>query len=195
MPLDDRLREGLRADADLVVPDTDRHLAVVRGRGRVGPSTTGWLVAATATIVVIAVLVLGIPPGAPSTGPGATNEPTPRASSVVPPGLEGTGWTVTLLASDPGVAELGMAGAWSIRFGRDSAMAVTSPALATSRDAYALDDGVFATNLFASDHDSTCAGPGEYHVSLGAGRVTFSGSDTCAQRRVLLTTRPWSSGE
>ena len=57
MPLDDRLRDGLRRDADSIVADTDRHLATVAGRARVGTSATGWLVAAAAAVVVIAMLI------------------------------------------------------------------------------------------------------------------------------------------
>ena len=81
MPFDDRLRDGLRREADPIVPDTERHLAAVLGRSRDGTGVTSWLVVATAAVMVIALLVLGILPGARVPRPGTTAEPTAAGSS------------------------------------------------------------------------------------------------------------------
>lgn len=201
MPLDDRLRDELGRDADPVAPDTERHLAVVRGRGRARPSTTGWLLAATATIAVIAILVLGTLPGARVIGPGGTNAPTPSPGSAPPRGLEGTEWTVTLLATDPSVAELGMAGEWTLRVGATSTLDVDTPASFRTPSGsmpagyvWALDGGSFVTNLFARDFGAACAGSGGYEATVEDTQLVFAGRDTCRPRHVLLTTRPWARG-
>jgi hypothetical protein len=203
MSLDDRLRDGLRSDVDPMAPDTERSLREIRRRAEGGPGM-GPLLAAIAGLVLITVLVIGmVPVAGPRVSP---SPPAPSAASVtpgpsaLPDALSGTSWSVTLLSTDPGVADLGMAGDWTLSLGEDASLVVgppngfqTSRGAAPSRTLYASSDGRFLTTLFAPDFGPSCAGSGDFQVAIEPTRLVFTGTDTCQPRDVLLTTHPWTA--
>ncbi len=107
---------------------------------------------------------------------------------------------MTLSASDPGVAGLGMAGDWTMRLGAGSTIDLSPPAGFRPPSGRAPDGYVhaevgasFVTTLFARDFAAPCAGPGTYAWMINGDHLTFTTvDDTCDARRTLLTTRPWS---
>jgi hypothetical protein len=202
MPLDDRLREGLRQDVEHVLPDTERRMRAIRRRGEPRSGSIGWLAAAAAAVAIVAILVIGLRPAGvsvrPGSSPGPTVRPTPGLSSSHE-GIAGTAWSVELLDTDPGVAESDMAGSWTLRLGGDSIAEVSPPDGFTPPDgaaritgAYAITGDLVATNLFTRGFGAACTGSGDYRYSLTGGLLVLAGRDTCLVRHALLTTRAWA---
>ena len=182
MGLDRRLREALHEHASSIEPDTHGRLDTVMRRGGPRNRWGGVLAGAAAAVLLLAV--------------AGTMLPLSRQDAV----LTGTTWTVTLEPDDPGVADLAMAGTWSLQLGDRSTIALSPPPTFIAQGASAPDGYVYTatgaemtTNLFSRDHGAMCAGPATYAVSIDGDRLTFIGSDSCPARAVLLETRAWTA--
>lgn len=185
MPLDDRLRHGLRQDASRIRPDVEVHLRAVQARVRrpVMP-VSSVLVAAT---IVIAVVIIGRLQ-APN-GPGAT--PAPSGPTGV---IAGT-YSTILAASDRGVAEHGLAGTWELQVDVDGLAVLTPPigfqagARSFPGIAISVSGDQLRTDALYTDY---CSSVGTYRWIRSGDRLTFEPSDdTCAIRVALLSTQPW----
>jgi hypothetical protein len=182
MGLDRRLREELHVHASSIEPDPHGHLEAVMQRGRRRGQWPGALAGAAAAVLLIAVAGTMPPPG--------------RQDSA----LTGTTWTVSLEPGDPRVADLGMAGTWTLRLGDRSTIELTPPPAFSTDGGTGLDGYVYTidgadviTNLVSRDHGATCAGPATYRWSIDGDRLTFTSLDSCDVRATLLATRPWTA--
>ena len=103
---------------------------------------------------------------------------------------------VRLDPADPGVADLGLAGTWSMTLAADGTIDLAPPSsFAGSRatgHTFSLAGSMFRTDLYYNDY---CNSVGVYAWTRSNGELTFtSSSDGCAIRMTLLGTHPWSEG-
>ena len=193
MPLDERLRETFHRTASAIEPDVELRLDATLRRGRRPASQTGFgsLLAAVAGIAVLVVVVRLA--GAQLFGPGAPAS-SPGSSLITNDAVSGT-YTVTLLASDPGVTtgEVDLAGSWSITLLASGLMELAPPAAFEGSRAeghsYSLDDGTLRTDLWFNDYCSTV---GTYTWTLAPETLLLAvADDSCNLRATLLATRAW----
>jgi hypothetical protein len=205
MPLDDRLRHGLHAEAAGIEPDVERHLERVRGRSRHMTAPVGRLaVAGIVAIAVVAVVrissvdpvsvVMSMFEPAPTIAPVVSDDPVDPSDP-----LAGT-YRLHLDDTDAVVAESGMAGDWEVTLAANSAITLTAPdgysaALEESVTGYvyAIRDDRLYTNLFARHLAQGCAGSGTYRWHFTDGRLALEGiEDMCLARLALLASQPWT---
>jgi hypothetical protein len=187
MSLDRRLRSALNRAGQTVQPDTDERLRIVLDRGRIrrGPPI-GLALVGAAAIVILVVGTRFLPSlQGPAAVPTSTSDP--RAA------VAGT-YTVSLLADDPGVADLGIAGTWSITLHPSGAIDIDPPdtfaGSAASGHTFAINGDSFRTDLYYNDY---CDSIASYRLVVEAGTLAFDQSDdTCAIRVALLAMHPWT---
>lgn len=193
MPLDRRMREGMRRMAADLEPDVDGRLeATLRGARRA--ATRQQLRDALGFAAVILAVVLVGPPliealRSGSLGVGASPSPTPGAA------LTGT-YATTLVSTDVAVTSNRMAGDWTIGFGSSGILTVAPPPGFTGTySGYSFDvaGSQFRTVLFGEDVCSTLL-PGTYQWSISSDRLTFIVvDDSCPGRVALLTSAAWNA--
>ena len=193
MPLDRRIRDGMRRMAADLEPDVEGRLeATLRGSRRAATrqQLRNGLVFATA---VMAVLLVG--PSLydafrnRSPGVGVSPSSTPAAS------LTGT-YATTLVSSDVAVTSNRMAGNWTIGFGPSQILTVTAPPDFTgtySGYSFAIDGPLLRTDLFGEDVCTPIL-PGTYRWRLTGDQLTLTAvDDACPGRVGLLTSAAWSA--
>lgn len=185
MPVDDRLRDGLRRSAAAVPVHAERalqdtlDLARRRSRSR--------RVAAAGVGLVAVVLAVVLPWR--SDGPDRVTAPPADTRAR----LLGS-WTAQVAPGGPQVSAHALAGSWTLTFTAGGSLNVTPPgayAGTLAGDGYQLAGDELRTDVLGSD---TCAGSGRgtYRVGLDAGRLALrSVRDSCAARRVLLGAQAW----
>jgi hypothetical protein len=193
MPLDQRMRETFERTAAAHEPDVELRLDATLRNGIRPQRQTGFgsLLAAAAGVVVLVVVVrlaggqlFG--PGAPTSSPGAS----PAANDAI-----AGRYTVTLLASDPGITtgDLDLTGIWSMTLLPSGAMELAAPPdFAGSRaegHAYSLEGASFRTDLWFNDYCSTV---GSYTWTASSDTLLLAvADDGCQLRATLLATRAW----
>lgn len=183
MSVEDRLRSGLEAQAQLTLPRTEEQLEQVwrRRRRRHEVRWGGIAVAATVAAVLGATIL-------PETLGGGEVSP-PVASS----GLAGT-YAVAVGRSATTVRE-GMVGLWTVTLSESGTLEVDPPPSyerATSGAAYTTDGGQLTTNAFL-DHPGCQTTPsGTYAWTIDGTSVQFEHvDDACPARRILFEEQPW----
>jgi hypothetical protein len=191
MSADQRLRQGLAANADRIVAGLDASdvaasLTAVRAAGhrRRRRRTFGIAAMTGAVAVAVVALVVLLVPRFTSTH----STPVPLAG---PAAIAGT-WR-TAVATDA----KGEAGAWTITLFADGRAVPDPPAgFAGSSEpfAFSLQGQVFRTDAFSND---ACADlpAGRYAVLRAGNTMTFiKVSDDCAVRASLFAGQQWSAG-
>ena len=193
MPLERRMREGMRRMAADLEPDIEERLEeTLRGARRADTRRELRDAFASATVILV-VLLVGLPfIGAlrdRSVGVGATPSPTATVS------LTGT-YATTLVSSDVAVTSRRMAGDWTIGFGANGILTVAPPpdfTGITSGYSFVVAGSQFRTVLFGEDVCSTIL-PGTYQWSISSDRLTFTVvDDSCPGRVALLTSAAWNA--
>ena len=203
MPLDRRLREGLRREAATFTPDVERNLAKVAARGRPAPARGLALVATAVILLVVAIRIGGGDPLAMVAGvlsPDRSLKPSASSASTADDRLAGT-YRVTLDGGDVTVVSLTMGGEWIVSLRTDSGIELTAPTTFAADDPAALTGYIYATrgdlfytNAFAHHFSQGCAGSGTYRWSMVAGGLHFElVEDSCPARVALMTGSDWTS--
>ncbi|MDP4501170.1 hypothetical protein [Nonomuraea turcica] len=178
MSFERRLREGLVAAAARVEPDTERALVRVRlhrRRRRLFRPLVAVVAVAMTVLLVPVVLALS----------------AERRDEAVTREL-----AATYTAELPDTSGLNLAGRWFLTVRPDGSANVGGPPGLTVRGPgpagtyVRIDDERLRTNLFYND---LCTGEGLYGWRRDGDVLTFTVvEDTCAARRMLLTSSPWS---
>ena len=193
MPLDERLRETFERTAAAHEPDVELRLDATLRHGLRPQRQTGFgsLLAAAAGVVILVVVVrlAGgqlFDPGTPTSSPGS--------SPTVNDAVAGR-YTLTLLASDPGVTtgDVGLTGTWSMTLLSSGEMELAPPpefeGSRAEGHAYSLDGASFRTDLWFNDYCSTV---GTYTWSVEPETLLLVvADDGCQLRATLLATRAW----
>ena len=191
MSADQRLRQGLAANADRIVAGLDAsdmaaRLTAVRATGRrrrnrhrLGIAT----MTAAMAMAIVALAIMVVPRLA-----GTRSVPVPPAG---PAAIAGT-WRTTVVTDAKGEA-----GPWTITLFADGRAVPDPPAgFAGSSEpfAFSLQGQVFRTDAFSND---ACADlpAGRYAVLRAGNTMTFiKVSDDCAVRASLFAGQQWSAG-
>jgi hypothetical protein len=192
MPLERRMRDGMRRLAGDLEPDVEGRLeATLRGARRADTQRQLRDALASAAVVLVIVLV-GLPfvDALRNRTPGVGATPSPTATFPV----TGT-YATTLFATDGRVTSNQMLGDWTIEFGSNRILTVTAPrAFTETLTGYSFEvlGSQFSTDLFGEDACSTLL-PGTYQWSLSGGDgLTFVvADDPCPQRVALFTAGAW----
>lgn len=193
MPLDQRLRETFERTTAAYEPDVELRLDATLRRGLRPQRQTGFgsMLAAAAGVVVLVVVVrlAGgqlIDPGASTSSPGASPAPNDAIAG---------SYTVTLLASDPGVAtgDLDLTGTWSMTLLPSGEMELAPPpdfeGSRAEGHTFRLDGSTFRTDLYFNDYCSTV---GTYTWTAASDTLLLAvAEDGCQLRATLLATRAW----
>ena len=185
MSVDDRLRQGLGANAAAFEPEVERHLDDVRRRGRRAVrfrmARTGTaVVAVAAAAALVAVLVR----------PGASEDPAPAPPAV------GTSPTAELFRSYRAdvTRPQRLAGRWGLELQGNGSVLVTAPAGyagVISGTIFTADRSRLRINLFAQDVCSDL-GNGEYDWSRVGDRLVLEVSnDPCVARARFFSDNEW----
>jgi len=192
MPVESRLRQGFRRNADALEPDVERFLSTVLDRARRRRLVRRRIVACVAVAAAVAVAVFG-PQVVDAVLSSMLEQPgIPPIETVGPQGLTGT-FQGRLWPGLDAVREDRMTGQWAIVLNPDGTMTVQAPsAFAGALGAYRFQPHGpgFRTNLFAQD---VCEGfPwGRYTWSRSGSDLTFKvAHDPCDARLALLTSEP-----
>jgi hypothetical protein len=196
MSLDRRLRDELEREAARIEPDVGRGLVVVEARARRGATAgLGSLLVAAAAVVLLVVGVQTLRSTSPDTEPGGSVPPTFLSPSPRTTDIAGT-YRATLELSDGGAEFADVAGEWTMELRADGVMLMAPPAAfregstPQSGAAYSIDDGRFRSNLF----QQLCNSIGVYAWILDGGVLTLTSvDDSCALRRLVLASTPWTT--
>jgi hypothetical protein len=196
MPLDERLREGLRREAETIQPDVGGGLRAVEARARrQGTMGLGSLIGAAAVVLLVVAFqaVRSVPDDEIG---GSRGSPSPTAMTPDASGydhLSGT-YVVILQAGDASESADDVAGGWSMTLDGDGTMLVAPPSTfeeggaVQSGVAFSIDRDRLRTNLFQERCDSV----GEYRWDLTDDRLTLTPvAEDCALRRTVLSARAW----
>jgi hypothetical protein len=182
MSVEDRLRSGLTADADLVAPRAEDLLGEVRRRHRRGRAArwAGASIAAVAMVAATVGVVLLVPEVLPGRGPdvGAS----PRSSLV-------GDYTVAVGAGAAARRE-DMTGRWRVSMTSEGRMLIQPPPGfpgATSGASYAVDDDELTTNALVDQPGCQAEPSGRYRWALSGTALELTAlEDRCRARRVLF---------
>ncbi len=185
MSVDDRIRDGMIANATAHQPAVESSLDKVRERGRRAQTrrvvmAAGSVAAGSVAAVAAAVLIL-----ASSNAPDRTEPATPAPSATS--ALFGR-YQADVTSPDQ------LAGHWVLEFGGNGTITVIPPegyAGVVSGTLLSADGTTFRTNLFEQD---VCAylGNGEFRWTREEGRLALRvGHDPCAPRRTFFTGNRW----
>jgi hypothetical protein len=190
MPLDRRLRDGMQRLAQDLDPDVEGRLeATLRNARRAGRRRQFRAAFAFAT-VILAVVLVGPPLiDALRAGPGVGASPSP------PPTISlGGTFTTTLVSTEVAVTSNRMSGDWTLQFGSNGIMTVTTPSAYTGTHSgytFHVTGSQFSTDLFGEDVCRRLP-PGTYQLSLTGGQLAFTVvDDSCPGRVALLTSAAW----
>ena len=193
MPLDQRLRETLERTAAGHEPDVELRLDAVLRHGvrRQRQTGLGGVLAAAAGVVVLVVVVRIA--GDQLFGPPAPTS-TPGVSPTTNDAIAGR-YTVTLLASEPGVTtgDVDLTGTWTMTLLPSGAMELAPPpdfeGSRAEGHAYSLDGATFRTDLWFNDY---CSAVGSYTWTAASETLLLAvADDGCQLRATLLATRAW----
>ena len=196
MAFDRRLRDELEREAVKIDPDVGRGLLAVEARARRRESGgLGSLVVAAAAVALIVVGVQALRSTSPDTEPGGSVPPTLLSPSPGTADIAGT-YRATLEASDGGAEFADVAGEWTMELRPDGVMLMAPPAAfregstPQSGVAYSIDGERFRSNLF----QQLCNSIGAYGWVLDGEVLTLTSvDDSCALRRVVLASTPWTT--
>ena len=188
MPIDRRLREDLGRDANRIHVDIERNLGAVQARVRHrGPSL---LIPAIAAAAVLAI-VIGLRFAPPNAIGGPTGTPSASAGANPFEAIAGI-YRATLDAPD----DASVAGSWTMELRRNGTLVLAPPttfsygSIAPSGISYTIEGDRLRTDMFYNDF---CASVGAYTWSLRGDVLTLSpASESCAIRKALLATSPWT---
>jgi len=183
MSVEDRLRSGLRAESQLMLPRTEDQLELVTGRKR---RRQAWrwggvgVAAAAATVVGVSV----VPGLLPSDGGSAPAES---------PTLTGT--YVVEVSNSADAAQEDMVGRWSVTVSKDGNLDIEPPSSyehLTSGAAYSVEGDELSTNAFL-DHPGCQTTPlGRYAWTIEGTTLAFDlVDDDCPARLVLFGGQTW----
>ena len=185
MSVDDRLRQGLGANATAFEPEVETSLGDVRRRnrrvGQVRAARVGGLVAAVAAVV--AVVAVALPSGVPRDRP-----PTPSVSAPSPTADLFSRYTADVTRPQR------LAGRWVLELRGNGSVVVTPPdgyAGVVSGTIFTADRARLRINLFAQD---VCAdlGNGEYLWSRKGDRLALTAThDSCQARTEFFSANEW----
>jgi hypothetical protein len=181
MSVDDRLRQGLGANATAFEPEVETSLDDVRRRGRrarrVRWARRGAVVAAaTAAAALVAVVVR----------PDVPADPVPTPPVAAP---SSTDELFTSYQADV-VTPQALAGRWGLELRGNGSVLVSAPAGyagVVSGTIFTADRSRLRINLFSQDVCSDL-GNGEYTWSRAGGRLTLAVSDDACEARVRFFT-------
>jgi hypothetical protein len=195
MSLDRRLRDELQREAARIEPDAGRGLVVVEARARRRATAGLGSLLAAAAVVLLVVGVQALQSASPDTEPGGSVPPTLLSPSPGTADIAGT-YRATLEASDGGAEFADVAGEWTMELRPDGVMLMAPPAAfregstPQSGAAYSIDGERFRSNLF----QQLCNSIGVYAWNLDGGVLTLTSvDDSCALRRVVLASTPWTT--
>jgi hypothetical protein len=184
MSIDDRMRAGLAANAELLPPPVEEHLDAVRRRHR--HRTRGRVLLAVAASVVLAVAAPLTVRSIVGTGP----EPAEPAPS---PSLTGSYRVVVRGAG----ATADMTGSWTVTLGADGQVQLKAPAdaslVADEGLHYQVRGDVLTTNLFLDRVGCQRGDPpvGAYEFAVSGTRASFTTLSDVCEPRVLLFSSTW----
>jgi hypothetical protein len=193
MPLDRRLREGIRRATSEVDPDVDHNLdrTFRRARRTIAVRRAGAAVAVAASIAIAIVVV-------PHAIDAMRREqlPSPAASPTItnPTAIAGTYETV-IPNDQPVVRQNGLAGRWTIRLGTNGIMTVSAPGSFTgvlSGTLFRIQGDHFRTNLFIQDVCSNLPIDSYRWTEQGNELRFMTITDPCEGRVAVLTSAPWT---
>jgi len=197
MPLDERVRRGLREAARAVPDDAAVRLDEVhqRARSRARGRTLMNAFAAVLLLVVAVPLLAVLTPRA-GIAPPASLAPSMSASKDPQGGLTGDYRVDLTRAGDP-LAAAELAGPWRLSFVDDGSMLWAAPPGASIsedviRDTYEASGSEVVLDLFSR---TLCrgAGVGAYTVARSGRTLTFLAvRDACGLRRAVLQTAAWT---
>jgi hypothetical protein len=182
MSIDDRMRAGLAANAELLPPPVEEHLDAVRRRHR--RRTRGRVALVAAAAVVLAVLApLGVR-WIVDPGPEPA-KPTPSLAGSYRVVVRGEGPTAD------------MTGAWTVTLGADGRMQVKAPAdgllVADEGLHYQVRGDVLTTNLFLDRVGCQRGDPpvGAYRFAVSGTGASFTTLGDSCEPRLLLFSSTW----
>jgi hypothetical protein len=189
MGLDRRIRDAFDEEARSIEPEVASRLSAVETAARRGSG-------APVGSLLLAALVLGavlLVPLALSGGQAPSPRPSPTTSMPATASVAGT-YVTELDAMDVEVPGVDVAGSWSMTLRLDGVIELVPPTTFTGSEAaghsYAVDGGTFRTDLYRNDY---CATLGRYTwTRTGDVLRLTSVEDTCAIRRAILGTMPWT---
>jgi hypothetical protein len=185
MSVDDRLRQGLGANATAMEPQVETRLDDVRRRGRragrVRRARTGALVAAAVAVAALVAFVVR---------PEVPQDPSPAPSVASP---SATAELFSRYSSDVSRPQR-LAGHWGLELRGNGSVVVTPPrgyAGVVSGTIFTADRSLLRINLFAQDVCSDL-GNGEYAWSRAGDRLVLAVSnDPCEARVRFFSENEW----
>jgi len=189
MPIDSRLREGLKRSMSAVHTDAERHLGDARRQGhrRLVIRRAAAVVAIAATIAIVAVAA----PGVLDIVRNQHRQPA-TPPSLLP--ISGT-YTTAITAKDTsGNAEAEAVGKWLLTLDGNGTLelaSLTNGDLGRSVTQYQTTGKEFLTTALAG---GKCSGLGTYTWLRSGSTLTFAVvSDPCPLRVAIFTSHPWTS--
>jgi hypothetical protein len=182
MSVEDRLRAGFAADADLVAPRTEDALEDIRRRRRRGRAArwAGASIAAVATAAATVGVVALLPQVLPARGPELGGSP--------PTSLVGD-YTVAVGAG-PAAQREGMTGRWRVSLTSEGSLLIQPPAGfpgATSGTSYAVDGDELTTNALVDQPGCQAEPSGRYRWAMSGATLELTVvEDRCRARRILF---------
>jgi hypothetical protein len=184
MPIDDRLRAGLSANADLLSPPVERHLTAVRRRHQRAVRLRVLAVAAAVALLAV------IPWGIVTAVRGRT--PDPVAPST-PASLAGSYRVVV----EAGGETRSMTGTWTVTLDADGAISLSPPpgfeGPAGDGETYELSGTTFTTNVLIGwpGCQRGTVQVGTYRVAVTDHGAEFTRLEDDCPARIALLGSPW----
>jgi len=191
MSVDDRLRQGLRANATAFEPVVERSLADVRRRsrraGRARMTRAGAPVVAAAAVAALLAVVTR--PGVLTDRVPAPSVTTPSSTAPSPTAHLFNRYEADVTRPRP------LAGHWSIELRGNGSVLVIPPdgyAGVVSATIFTADQNRLRINLFAQDVCADQGDDGEYLWSRDGDRLVLDVSrDSCAPRALFFADNEW----
>jgi hypothetical protein len=189
MPLDDRLRDALRDNANTFEPDTDAAWHQIQHRRR-RPSIARAVVFAAAAAALVVGLVLIVRPGDEPAGPATSNTTPDTIESV-----HLTGHYRATLDPSADTDRYGVTGTWEVTLDPTGILDIRPPSTFSGivdAQLYEADGILFRTDLFRTDLCSGLA-VASYRWQIDErGALRFSVvDDDCPARVTFWTTTEW----
>ena len=185
MPVDDRIRHGLRRSAAAVPVHAERALQETLERARRRSRRRRVAAVGVGVVAVVVAVAVPRPGGQPDR---VTAPPADTAARLV------GSWAAQVAPGSREASAAALAGSWTLTFTADGALIVTPPGAYAGTLAgvrYRVVGDELRTDVLGND---TCAGSGggTYRLGVDAGRLAFHPvSERCSARRVLLSGQDW----